>query len=124
MAGPVWRIFIPNEKKGATGNHYTVYAVNIPCALARSLVSRIVRKHSPGPGPSTTVLAGYTCLITNVPVGMLLYAGGCVRGKFAQPMPVPNAKSFAWNTCFSTPGSATHKPGHPTCKWRPAFQTV
>jgi hypothetical protein len=124
MAGPVWRVFIPNEKKGATGSHYSVYAVNIPCASARSLVSRMVHKHSPGLGPSTSLLAGYTCLISNVPNGMLLFAGGCARGKFVQPMPTPDVKSFRWMPCYSTPRSATHKAGHPSCKWRPAYQSV
>jgi hypothetical protein len=37
MAGLVWRFLVGGEARGSTGSHYTVGALNMPCAAARAL---------------------------------------------------------------------------------------
>ena len=48
MAGPVWHVLAAGEQRGATGGHYTVTAINMPCAKARTLTAKgLQRDDSP-----------------------------------------------------------------------------
>jgi hypothetical protein len=110
MAGPVWHFVVPGEKRGSTGSHYTVVAVNMPCAAARALTAKMIRKPSSGHGLNTSILAGYTCTFGSPP-GQLAMIGGCVAGKVI--MPTPGAKAFNWHHCQFVKASGAH----PTCRW-------
>jgi len=110
IAGPVWRFLVAGEKRGSTGSHYTVAAVNMPCAAARALTARMIRKPSPGKGFNTKILAGYTCTI-GTPPGQLSWIGGCAAGK--DMMPTPDVKAFNWHHCEYVQGTGAH----PTCRW-------
>jgi hypothetical protein len=110
MAGPVWHFLVAGEKRGSTGSHYTVGAVNMPCATARALTARMIRKQSPGRGLNTKILPGYMCNISTPP-GQLSMIGGCVAGKVM--MPTPATRSFNWHHCEFVLGTGAH----PTCRW-------
>ncbi len=110
MAGPVWRFLVAGEKRGSTGSHYSVVAVNMPCAAARSLTAKMIRKRSPGRGLNTKLLIGYTCTISSPP-GQLSMIGGCVAGKVM--LPTPGVKAFNWHHCQYVKASGAH----PTCRW-------
>ena len=110
MPGPVWHLIVVNEKRGATGSHYTVTATNMPCAKARSLALRLTRLRSPGKGFNSSILPGYTCMILP-PVNQPLTIGGCVAGKVLTP--TPGAKGFNWHHCQYVLATRAH----PTCRW-------
>jgi hypothetical protein len=111
MAGPVWHVIVPGEEKGSTGAHYTVSAINMSCAKARTLVVRMIRHPAPPKGFNRAILSGYTCLNTNAPSGSLFFIGGCIVG--AATMPMPGATGFNWHHCQFVLGRGAH----PTCKW-------
>ncbi len=111
MAGPVWRFLVAGEARGSTGSHYTVAAINMPCAAARALTAKMLRKPSPGKGLNMGILTGYTCTIASPP-GHLSMIGGCVVGK-ATLMPTPGVKAFSWHHCEYVQATGAH----PTCRW-------
>jgi hypothetical protein len=111
MPGPVWHVLLAGEQRGATGSHYTVTAISMPCAKARSLTAKMIRRQAPPRGFSRTILPGYTCLNTNAPRGLLFFIGGCNVG--TSSMPMPGATGFNWHYCVFVLGSGAH----PTCKW-------
>ena len=78
-----------------TGTHYTVVAVNFPCTLARSFVTRLTHRRSLGPGPRWQ-----------------LQHGGCSLGSTPVLMPTAGVKSFKWQACVAI----GHQ--HPTCTTR------
>ena len=112
MAGPVWHALPAGEQRGATGSHYTVTAISMPCAQARSLAAKMIRRPAPPRGFNRTILPGYTCLNTNAPGGSLFFIGGCIVG--ASTMPMPGATGFHWHHCQFVLASGAH----PTCKWK------
>jgi hypothetical protein len=111
FAGPVWRLTVSGETRGSTGSHYTVAAVNMSCAAARSLAGRMIRKRSPGRGFNGSILPGYTCVST-LPAGRPIVIGGCTAGK--NPMPHPGVRGFSWHHCEFVLGTGAH----PTCRWK------
>jgi hypothetical protein len=109
IAGGVWKVSDRESGTALTGSHYTVVAVNFPCAKARTLVGKLTRRHSLGPGP-TALLPGFMC-ITGIPKGLQLQHGGCSVGTSPILMPNAGVKSFKWQACVAIP--ARHL--HPTC---------
>ena len=87
MAGPVWRFLVAGERRGSTGSHYTVAAVNMPCAAARALTAKMIRKPSPGKGLDTKILAGYTCTIGTPPGQLSMDRWLCRRQRHADADP-------------------------------------
>jgi hypothetical protein len=96
---------------GSTGRHYTVNAVNMPCAAARSLAARMIRKRSLGKGFNGSILPGYMCF-SKAPAGQPIMIGGCTAG--TNPMPHPGARGFNWHHCEFVLGTGAH----PTCRWK------
>src|SRR4029079_6807074 len=78
IVGGAWTVHDRESGTGLTGSHYTVVAVNFPCATARANVAKLTRRRSLGPGP-TALLPGFMCL-TGIPKGLQLQHGGCSVG--------------------------------------------
>jgi hypothetical protein len=112
VAGGTWVVRDRLSGKGLTGSHYTVAAVNFPCATARTLAVTLTRRKSLGPGP-TALLRGYMC-ITGIPKGLQLAHGGCSVGTSPILLPTGGIKSFKWQACTAIP--ARHE--HMTCTTR------
>jgi hypothetical protein len=89
-----------------TGSHYSVGAVNFPCATARGLAAKMTYKKSAGTGFDRKLLPGYTCLVS-VPAGVRLSRGGCSVGVKVTLMD-PNIKSFSWHVCEAVPARHEH----------------
>jgi hypothetical protein len=112
IVGGAWSVRDRLSGKGLTGSHYTVAATNFPCAKARTLVAKLTRRRSLGPGP-TALLPGFMC-ISGIPKGIQLQHGGCAVGTSPILMPTPGIKSFKWQACVAIP--ARHE--HPSCTTR------
>ena len=112
IVGGAWTVRDRVSGERLTGSHYTVAVINYPCASARTLVAKLTRRRSLGPGP-TSLLRGFMC-ITGIPAGLQLQHGGCAVGTSPILMPTPNIKSFKWQACVSVP--ARHE--HPSCTTR------
>jgi hypothetical protein len=112
IAGGVWKVSDRESGTALTGSHYTVVAVNFPCAKARAFVAKLTRRRSLGPGP-TALLPGFMC-ITGIPKGLQLQHGGCSVGTSPILMPNAGVKSFKWQACAAV--MARHL--HPTCTTR------
>jgi hypothetical protein len=110
IAGGRWTVSDYESGTHLTGTHYTVVAVNFPCSLARSFVTRLTHRRSLGPGP-TALLPGFMC-ITGIPKGLQLQHGGCSLGTRPVLMPTAGVKSFKWQACVAI----GHQ--HPTCTTR------
>jgi hypothetical protein len=109
MAGPVWHLIPVNEKRGATGSHYSVSATNMACAKARALALKMTHLRSPGKGLNSSILPGYTCVMP--PANQPLTIGGCVAGRVL--LPTPGSTGFNWHQCQYVQGTGAH----PTCRW-------
>jgi hypothetical protein len=112
IAAGVWKVRDRESGTALTGSHYTVVAVNFPCAKARTFVAKLTRRRSLGPGP-TALLPGFMC-ITGIPKGLQLQHGGCSVGMSPILMPNAGVKSFKWQACAAV--MARHL--HPTCTTR------
>jgi hypothetical protein len=112
IIGGTWSVKDRLSGQGLSGNHYTVAATNFPCAKARTLVVKLTRRKSLGPGP-TALLPGFMC-ITGIPKGVQLQHGGCSVGTSPNIMPTSTSKVFSWKACVAIP--ARHE--HPSCTTR------
>jgi hypothetical protein len=92
--------------RSIVGSHYSVNAINFPCATARRLAAKMTYKKSAGTGFDRKLLPGYTCLVS-VPPGFRLSRGGCSVGAKVTLMD-PNIKSFAWHVCVAIPARHEH----------------
>jgi len=112
IVGGTWTVRDRVSGKGLSGTHYTVTATSFPCARARTLVVKLTRRKSLGPGP-TPLLSGFMC-ITGIPKGVQLQHGGCSVGTSPMIMPTSTSKVFSWKACVAIP--ARHE--HPSCATR------
>jgi len=106
IVGGPWSVSDYESATKLAGSHYTVAAVNFPCATARKLVAKLTRRRSLGPGP-TALLPGFMCL-TGIPKGLQLQHGGCSVGTSPVLMPVAGLKSFKWQACVAIPARHLH----------------
>jgi hypothetical protein len=106
IVGGAWTVRDRESGTGLTGSHYTVVAINFPCAKARTYVAKLTRRRSLGPGP-TALLPGFMC-ITGLPKGFQLQHGGCSVGTSPVLMPTAAVKSFKWQACAAVMARRAH----------------
>jgi hypothetical protein len=106
VTGGPWVVRDRLSGKGLTGSHYTVATVNFPCSKARTLVAKVTRMRSLGPGPSA-LLPGFMCL-TGIPAGQQAQHGGCSVGTSPILLPTAGIKSFKWQACVAIPSRREH----------------
>jgi hypothetical protein len=102
-----WSVRDRLSGKGLAGSHYSVTAINFPCARARTLVRKLTRRTSLMPGPAP-LLPGFLC-ITGIPKGFQIQHGGCTIARSPEElMPRPDFKSFSWKACVAIPSRQEH----------------
>ena len=107
MVGGAWSVKDRVSGKSLKGSHYTVTALNFPCAKARAFVAKLTRRTSLMQGPAP-LLPGFLC-ISGIPKGLQLQHGACIVARTPEElMPRPDFKSFGWQACVAVPSRNEH----------------